>query len=175
MAKLDLTLLKNNPRKGINLPDEEIQKAIHAVKQKQAQEKVLENKVKRLDKVIEKTDKLIEKSKKQRLKATTSKPQVNLKKTTARLQKECTISKIDYLCLKKFPRKVMDILVKNSTLKGPYLECVIDVQEIKELTGEDSKTVRTAFYRLKKRGFFKEVHSSTNGMRVIQLDPDIYC
>ena len=68
----------------------------------------------------------------------------------------------------------MDILVQKSTLKGSYLECVIDVEEIKSITGESAKTVRTAFYRLKKRGFFMEVHSSTNGMRAIKLNPEIY-
>lgn len=174
MAKLDLSLLKNSPREGINLPDSEIQKAIDAVRKKEAQKKVLEEKVKSLDKIIDKTDKLILKDKQSREKKETTKPQTNRKKTTPRLQKSCDVSKIDYLCLKKFPRKVMDILVQKAVLKGLYLECVVDVEEIKGITGESAKTVRTAFYRLKKRGFFAEVHSSTNGMRVIHLDPKIY-
>jgi len=50
---------------------------------------------------------------------------------------------------------------------GSYLECVIDVQEIKKITGKNSKTFRDVFYRLKKRGFFLEFHSFSNGMRVI--------
>ena len=174
MAKLDLSLLKNSPREGINLPDSEIQKAIDAIKKKEAQEKLLEKKVKSLDKIINKTDKLILKANKNKNNKTTTKQQVDCKKTTPRLQKSCDVSKVDYLCLKKFPRKLMDILVQKSILKGSYLECVIDVEEIKDITGESVKTVRTAFYRLKKRGFFIEVHSSTNGMRVIHLDPSIY-
>lgn len=174
MAKLDLSLLKNSPREGINIPDSEIQKAIDSVRKKEAQEKVLEKKVKSLDKIIDKTDKLILKDKQNKEKKKTTKPQSNYKKTTPRLQKSCNVSKVDYLCLKKFPRKVMDILVQKSILKGSYLECVIDVEEIKDITGESAKTVRTAFYRLKRRGFFIEVHSSTNGMRVIKLKPEIF-
>lgn len=174
MAKLDLSLLKNSPRSGINLPQEEIDKAIQTVKKKEAQEKSLDKKLKRLDKVIEKTDKLIQKANRKKDKTNTSRPQLNYKMTTTRLQKSCDVSKYDYISLKKFPRKLIDILIQKSILKGTYLECVIDVDEIKDMTGESAKTIRTAFYRLKKRGFFKEVHSSTNGMRVVQLDPDIY-
>jgi hypothetical protein len=174
MAKLDLSQLNNTPRKGINLPDSEIQKVISSHEKKEAQKRELDKKVKYLDKVIAKTDKLIEKHNKKKTKEITSRLQPTVKVTTNRLQKKCAVSKIDYLCLKKFPREMMDILVQKSVLKGSYLECVIDVQEIKELTGEKSKTVRDAFYRLKKRGFFLEVHFSSNGMRIIQLKSDIY-
>ena len=136
---------------------------------------VVKKEIERLDKVIAKTDKLIEKSNKQKIKETTSQLQPIVKATLPRLQKQCEVSKIDYLCLKKFPKQIMDILVQKSIHKGSYLECVIDVQEIKEITGKNSKTVRDAFYRLKKRGFFLEIHSSSNGMRVIHLNSSIYC
>lgn len=174
MAKLDLSLLKDIPREGINISDAEIQKAIDAVKKKDAQEKVLEKKVKSLDKIIGKTDRLIKKANSKKKNEATDRPQSVNKKTLSRLQNKCDVSKIDYLCLKKLPRKIMDILVDKAVLKDDYLECIIDVDEIKELTGENAKTVRTNFYRLKKRGFFIEIHSSTNGMRVIRLDPKIY-
>jgi hypothetical protein len=78
MAKLDLTLLKSNPKKGINLPNSEIEKAIKAVKgidipteekrefqgvktRPDTPEQKLEKEVKKIDKVIEKTDRLIAK------------------------------------------------------------------------------------------------------------------
>lgn len=170
MAKLDLSQLKNAPRKGVNISNDEIQKVISTHEKKEAQKRELDKKVKRLDKVIAKTDRILEKHNKK----TTTQPQTIIKPTTARLQKQCDVSKIDYLCLKKFPRKVMDIIINKAALKGEMLECVIDVDEIKEVTGESAKTVRTAFYRLKKRGFFIEIHSSSNGMRVIHLKPSVY-
>ena len=170
MAKLDLTQLKNTPRKGVNISNDKIQKVISIHEKKESQKRELDKKIKRLDKVINHTDKLLEKSKKksQKPKKEKSKP------TTTRLQKEYSVSKIDYLCLKKFPKQVMNILVQKSVNKGSYLECVIDVQEIKEMTGKSSKDVRDVFYRLKRRGFFIEVHSSSNGMRVIHLNSSIY-
>ena len=63
MAKLDLSQLKNTPRKGINLPDSEIQKVISSYEKKEAQERELQKKVSALDRIISKTDKLIEKHK----------------------------------------------------------------------------------------------------------------
>ena len=170
MAKLDLSQLKNTPRKGVNISNDEIQKVISIHEKKEAQKRELEKKVKGLDKVISHTNKLLEKSKKTSQKSKKEKT----KTTSPRLQKQCEVSKIDYLCLKKFPREVMEILVQKSTNKGSYLECVIDVKEIRAITGKSSKRVRDAFYRLKKRGFFIEIHSSSNGMRVIHLNPSIY-
>jgi hypothetical protein len=174
MAKLDLSQLKNTPRTGVNLPDSEIQKVISSHEKKEAQERELQKKVNRLDKVISKTDRIIERHNNKKIKKSQTQLQPITSKTTSRLQKECSVSRIDYLCLKGFPRRVIDIIVQKSVIKGSHFECVIDVQEIKELTGESSKTVRDAFYRLKKRGFFLEVYSSSNGMRVIHLNSEIY-
>lgn len=107
MAELDLSLLKNISRKGINLPDSEIQKAIQTVKKKEAQEKQLEKKVQRLDKVINHTDKLIAKSKqssnKDESKTLSNHNPIINKSDTNHYQKQCKaeIHYSDYLMLKK--------------------------------------------------------------------------
>ena len=180
MAELDLSLLKNIPRKGINLPDSEIQKAINAVKKKEAQERELSKKIKRLDKVIEHTDKLIAKSKqssnKDKSKSLSSHKQVINKLDTSHYQKQCKaeIHYSDYLMLKKLPKKIIDSILYKSILRDGKLESVVDVDYLRESTGKDENTLRVAIFRLKKRGFFLKVHWSNNGMRVFHLDPKIY-
>ena len=180
MAELDLSLLKSIPRKGINLPDSEIQKAIQAVKKKEAQEKSLEKKVKSLDKVIDKTDKILTKSKKKqkkdKSKTLSLRKQVVNKSDTSHYQKQQTaqIHYSDYLMLKKLPRKIIDSILHKSVLKDSVLESVVDIDYLRESTGKDENTLRVAIFRLKKRGFFLKVHWSNNGMRVFHLDPKIY-
>ena len=180
MAELDLSLLKNIPRKGINLPDPEIKKAIQAVKKKEAQEKALEKKVKSLDKRIDNTDKLIAKSKekgnKDKSKSLSNhKPIIN-KSDTSHYQKQhnAQIHYSDYLMLKKLPKKIIDSILHKSVLKDSILEAVIDIDYLRESTGKDENTLRVAIFRLKKRGFFLKVHWSNNGMRVFHLDPNLY-
>ena len=180
MAELDLSLLKNIPRKGINLPDSEIQKAINSVKKKEAQEKALEKKVKRLDKVIEHTDRLIAKSKqssnKDKSKSLSNhKPVIN-KSESSHYQKQhdAQILYSDYLMLKKLPRKIIDSILHKSVLREGKLEAVIDIDYLRESTGKDENTLRVTIFRLNKRGFFLKVHWSNNGMRVFHLDPKIY-
>lgn len=180
MAELDLSLLKSVPRKGINLPDSEIQKAISAVKKKEAQERELSKKVKRLDKVIEHTDKLIAKSKEKQKKnkgnsLSNHKPIIN-KLDTSHYQKQhnAQIHYSDYLMLKKLPKKIIDSILSKSVLSGNKLEAVIDIDYLRESTGRDENALRVAIFRLKKRGFFLKVYWSNNGMRVFHLDPKIY-
>ena len=180
MAELDLSLLKGIPRKGINLPDVEIQKAIQAVKKKEAQEKALDKKVKRLNKIIEHTDKLILKSKekdnKNNTKSLSNHKQVINKSDTNHYQKQCKaqIHYSDYLMLKKLPRRIIDSILSKSILKDSMLEAVVDLDYLRESTGKDENTLRVAIFRLKKRGFFLKVHWSNNGMRVFHLDPKMY-
>tara|TARA_B100000378_G_C17855138_1_gene346511 strand:+ start:112 stop:657 length:546 start_codon:yes stop_codon:yes gene_type:complete len=180
MAELDLSLLRNVPRKGINLPDSEIQKAITAVKKKDAQEKALEKKVKSLDKIIDKTDKLIAKSKernnKDKSKSLSNHKQVVNKPDTSHYQKQhnAQIHYSDYLMLKKLPKKIVDSILSKSTLRDGKLEAVVDIDDLRESTGKDENTLRVAIFKLKKRGFFLKVHWSNNGMRVFHLDPKIY-
>lgn len=180
MAELDLSLLKSVPRKGINIPDSEIQKAISAVKKKEAQERELSKKVKRLDKVIEHTDELLTKSKekynKKKTKSLYNHKQVINKSNTSHYQKQQTaqIHYSDYLMLKKLPKKIIDSILHKSILKDSMLEAVVDIEYLRESTGKDENTLRVAIFRLKKRGFFLKVHWSNNGMRVFNLDPKIY-
>lgn len=54
------------------------------------------------------------------------------------------------------------------------LEVVVDIDYLRESTGKDENTLRVAIFRLKKRGFFLNVHWSNNGMRVFHLDPKVY-
>lgn len=180
MANLDLSLLNNIPRKGINLPDAEIKKAIQSVKKKQSQEKALEKKVKRLDKVIEHTDKLIAKSKqssnKDKSNSLSTHKQIINKSDTSHYQKQCRaeIHYSDYLMLRKLPKKIIDSILHKSVSKDSILESVVDIDYLRESTGKDENTLRVAIFRLKKRGFFLKVHWSNNGMRVFHLDPKIY-
>ena len=127
MAELDLSLLKSIPRKGINLPESEIKKAIQSVKKKEAQEKALDKKVKRLDKVIEHTDNLIakskEKSKKDKSKSLSNHKQVINKSESSHYQKQqvAQIHYSDYLMLKKLPRKIIDSILHKAVLRGEKL------------------------------------------------------
>lgn len=180
MAKLDLSLLKNVEKKGLNISDSEIQKAISAVHKKEAQQKALDKKVKRLDKVIEHTDKLIAKSKqaikKNNDESLSSNYQIINKSLSHHYQKQCNAARCysDYLMLKKLPRKIIDSILSKAVLKNEILEAVVDIDYLRESTGKDENTLRVAIFRLKKRGFFIEIIWSNSGMRFFKLNPSIF-
>ena len=185
MGKLDLSLLKGTPRKGINIPDSEIQKAIKAVEKKEAQEKTIEKKIKSLDKLVEKTDKMIERAKKKKEKKANNtvitKPSNNhITVITQSIDNHnslsCSPSYLDYQMMGRLPKKVMTCILeehKNQEVQKDDL-FVIDTEEIKQKTGKSPNQIANTIMRLKDKGYISVERSSNSGTRAIRINISLF-
>ena len=160
---------------GENKPTIEAQTPIVQVVKKIPESK-LEKEFKRLERVEEKTTQLLEKSKAQEERKAEKKEEPPKAIKIPKKKKEISEPHyIDFICLKKLPKRLMIFILGQGKEENGTITSVIDFETLKnEFPDVSEWQIRNTIQRLKERKFFQNIHSSTNGMRVFRLKSSIF-
>jgi hypothetical protein len=186
---LDLSELNKNKKSVIKFSNKKertlapFETPVIEIGKKTVQESKAEREYHRLGKVEVKTNQLIDKAVKREMKhqlkvaeSLAEREQVVTKSVASREQKLNTApSRIDYLCLKKIPRKIIDFILSRANPEDDFLISVIDIADFRtHFSDMTDDHLRNAIKRLKDRGYFEEFNWSNNGMRVFKLKASIF-
>jgi hypothetical protein len=84
-------------------------------------------------------------------------------------------TRLDYMCLKKLPRKIIDFVVSKAKNEDGTLIAAMDIADLRNAFPDMSDAhLRNSIHRLKEQGYFLHIHWSNNGMRIFKLQASIF-
>ena len=84
-------------------------------------------------------------------------------------------TRLDYMCLKKIPRKIIDFVLSKSSDEGGTLIAAMDISYLRNAFPDMSDAhLRNSIHRLKEQGYFLHIHWSNNGMRIFKLEASVF-
>jgi hypothetical protein len=84
-------------------------------------------------------------------------------------------TRLDYMCLKKLPRKIIDFVVSKANEEDGTLIAAMDISDLRSAFQDMSDAhLRNSIHRLKEQGYFLHIHWSNNGMRIFKLQASIF-
>ncbi len=128
---------------------------------------ILKRKDNALKNIETKTDNLIAKAKQVALES-------QVKQIAIRTKKEASIS--EFNCLKGLAKLII-IHIKDKIIYDDYLKkwiSIIDTEDLKLITNKTAHHLSVQIARLEKQGWFQIINSRSNGVRLLEIDPDIY-
>lgn len=128
---------------------------------------ILQQKDNALKKIEIKTDKLIVKAKQLAVES-------QIKQRANRAKKEVSIS--EFNCLKGLAKLII-IHIKDKAIYDDFLQkwiSIIDTEDLKLITKKTAHHLAVQISRLEKQGWFQIINSRSNGVRLLEIDPEIY-
>lgn len=91
-------------------------------------------------------------------------------------QTQCTTpTRLDYMCLKKIPRKIIDFVLSKAKVENETLVAAMDISDLRNAFPDMSDGhLRNSIHRLKEQGYFLHIHWSNNGMRIFKLEASVF-
>lgn len=84
-------------------------------------------------------------------------------------------TRLDYMCLKKIPRKIIDFVLSKASDEGGTLIAAMDISDLRNAFPDMSDAhLRNSIHRLKEQGYFVHIHWSNNGMRIFKLEASVF-
>jgi seryl-tRNA synthetase len=172
---------KEAPKKEIEIPTR------GELKKQESPAEKLDMKMARIEKrtdfLLEKAQNRENKKKEKTLKEATEtieklarREQVVSKSVADREQIQCEApTRLDYMCLKKLPRKIIDFVLSQSNNEDGTLIATVDISDLRNAFPDMSDAhLRNSIHRLKEQGYFLSVHWSNNGMRIFKLQASVF-
>jgi hypothetical protein len=86
-----------------------------------------------------------------------------------------TPTRLDYMCLKKLPRKIIDFVLSKANDENGTLIAAMDISDLRNAFQDMSDAhLRNSIHRLKEQGYFLHIHWSNNGMRIFKLQASVF-
>lgn len=86
-----------------------------------------------------------------------------------------TPTRLDYMCLKKIPRKIIDFVLSKANDENGTLIAAMDISDLRNAFPDMSDAhLRNSIHRLKEQGYFLHIHWSNNGMRIFKLEASVF-
>jgi hypothetical protein len=84
-------------------------------------------------------------------------------------------TRLDYMCLKKLPRKIIDFVLSKAINEDGTLVAAMDISDLRNAFPDMSDAhLRNSIHRLKEQGYFLHIHWSNNGMRIFKLQASVF-
>jgi hypothetical protein len=144
----------------------------------------------RMEKVEKRTDFLLEKAqaREDKKEAKNLRESIEIDEELASREQIVSISKagreqigrvapdrLDYMCLKKLPRKIIDFVISKAIDEDGTLVATIDISDLRSAFQDMSDAhLRNSIHRLKEQGYFLHIHWSNNGMRIFKLQASVF-
>jgi hypothetical protein len=154
---------QGSPAEKLDLRMEKVEKRTDFLLEK-AQDREDKKEAKTLRKSIEATQKLASREQ-----------VVSISKAGCEQNQHVAPTRLDYMCLKKLPRKIIDFVLSKANDEDGTLIAAMDISDLRNAFPEMSDAhLRNSIHRLKEQGYFLHIHWSNNGMRIFKLQASVF-